>query len=62
MLNVLMKLVHFNPKLFGGWLALCGLGGGLISCLSVLPFWGGAVIVAAALVINSVVAEIEDSP
>ncbi len=55
-----MKLAKINLKLFALWLALCALGGALLGWLSGMPFWGGAAIVAAALVINGVVAEVED--
>ena len=55
-----MKLAHINLKLLAVWLALCALGGALLSWLSGMPFWGGAAIVAVALVINGVVAEVED--
>jgi hypothetical protein len=55
-----MKLPHINFKLFVAWLALCALGGALLGWVSGMPFLGGAAIVAAALVINGVVAEVED--
>ncbi len=55
-----MKLAPINLKLFAVWLALCALGGALLSWLSGMPFWSGAVIVAAVLVINGVAAEVED--
>jgi len=55
-----MKLAHIKFKALAVWLALCALGGALLGWLSGIPFWGGAAIVAAALVINGVVAEEED--
>lgn len=55
-----MKVPHINFKLFVVWVALCALGGALLGCLSGMSFFGGALIVAVALVINGVVAEVED--
>lgn len=43
------------------WLALCLVGGGLLSWFTVVPFWGGSLIVTAALIINGVIAEVEDN-
>lgn len=55
-----MKLAPISLKFYAVWLALCALGGALLRWLSGTPFWSGAAIVAAALVINGVVAEVED--
>ncbi len=56
-----MKLPNINLKLFVAWLALCAVGGTLLAWLSGMPIWGGAVIVAVALFVNAVIAEVEDS-
>jgi len=56
-----MKLPNINPKLFVAGLALCVAGGALIAWVSGMPFWGGATIVAFALVFNGVIAEVEDN-
>jgi len=55
-----MKPLRINLRRLGVWLALCGLGGALLGWLSGMPFLGGAAVVGAALVINGVVAEVED--
>jgi hypothetical protein len=55
-----MNLPRIAPKFLVVWLALCVLGGALLSWLSALPLWAGVVIVAVALIVNGVVAEIED--
>jgi hypothetical protein len=55
-----MKLPRVAPKLFAGWLALCAVGGAVVTWLSGMPFWAGVVIVAVALILNSAVAEVED--
>ncbi|WP_338846280.1 hypothetical protein V8J88_21345 [Massilia sp. W12] len=56
-----MKLPRLNLKYFAIWLAICAAGGGLISWFSSMPFWGGASIVAAALIINGIIAKVEDN-
>jgi hypothetical protein len=56
-----MNLPRINFKLFAAWLALCVSGGALIVWWSGMPFLGGVAIVAAALFVNGVVAEIEDN-
>ena len=38
----------------------CAALGGLLSWLSGMPLWGGVLIVAGALFVNSLVADIED--
>lgn len=55
-----MKLPSINTRLLVLWLVLCAAGGFLLAWLADMPFWGGAVVVAFALVINGVVAEVED--
>ena len=49
-----------NWKLFVVWCVICYGGGALISRFSGLAFWAGVVIVAAALLINGVIAHVED--
>jgi hypothetical protein len=56
-----MKLPIFNLKYFLVSLVLCASGGGLISFFSGMPFWGGIAIMAFALVVNGVIAGIEDN-
>ena len=56
-----MKLPNVHPKLFVAWLALCVAGGALLAWLSGMPFWSGAAIAAVALVVNGVIAEVEDN-
>jgi len=55
-----VKLPHIRILVLCVWLALCAIGGSIISWLSGMSFLGGAAIVASALFINGVVAEIED--
>lgn len=55
-----MKFPRVAPKLFVGWLALCALGGAVLTWLSGFPFWAGVAIVAVALFLNGAVAEVED--
>lgn len=55
-----MRLPRIAPKLFAAWLLLCTALGGLLSWLSGMPLWGGMLIVAGALFLNSMVADIED--
>ncbi len=55
-----MRIPRIDPKLFAVWLLLCAALGGLLSWLSGMPLWGGMLIVAGALFVNSLVADIED--
>ncbi len=55
-----MRIPRVAPKLFAVWLLLCASLGGLLSWLSGMPLWGGVLIVAGALFVNSLVADIED--
>ncbi len=55
-----MKLPKINTRALVLWLVLCAAGGSLLGWLTGMPFWGGAVLVAFAFVINGVVAEVED--
>jgi hypothetical protein len=47
-------------KLLVVFCGICCGGGALIAAFSDMPSWGGAAIVAAALLVNGVVAEVED--
>lgn len=53
-----MNLPRVNFKLFA---ALCVSGGALIAWWSGMPFLGGVAIVAVALFVNGIVAEVEDN-
>lgn len=55
-----MRAPRISPKLFAVWLLLCSALGGLLSWLSGMPLWGSMLIVAGALFVNSLVADIED--
>ena len=55
-----MRLPRIAPKLLVIWLLLCTALGGLLSWVSGMPLWVGVLIVAAALVVNGLVADIED--
>lgn len=52
---------RIDPKIFLVWLAICTLLGKVLSWLSGMPFWVSIAIIAVALLINGIVAEIEDS-
>jgi len=55
-----MRVPRIAPKLFAVWLLLCTALGGLFSWLSGMPLWGGMLLVAGGLYVNSLVADIED--
>jgi uncharacterized membrane protein YkvI len=55
-----MKIPQVSYKLFVIWLLLCAGGGALIAWLSGMPFWLGFAIVAGSLLMNGLVAEVED--
>ena len=51
---------RLSPRHLAVWLVVAAIGGSILSYFSGLPYWGGMAIVAAALVANGVVAEVED--
>ena len=60
-----MKLIHcrgwsLSPKHFVIWLGVVAVVGLGLSCTSGLPYWGASAIIAAALIVTGLVAEIED--
>lgn len=55
-----MRVPRIAPKLLAVWLLLCTALGGLLSWLSGMPLWGGMLIVAGGLLVNGLVADIED--
>lgn len=55
-----MPMPRINLKLTVVSLLVCAAVGGLLSWLSGMPFWGGVLIAAAALLVNGLVAELED--
>jgi hypothetical protein len=55
------KKFTFRPATFLIWVGVCIFGGWGISHWSSLSFWVGFAIVAAALLINGWIAEIEDN-
>lgn len=55
-----MPMPRINLKLTVVSLLVCAAVGGLLSWLSDMPFWGGVLIAAAALLVNGLVAELED--
>ncbi|MGM8063222.1 hypothetical protein [Vogesella indigofera] len=55
-----MKLPHVRPLVFITWLVSCMTGGALLGWLSGIPFWGSVAIVSFSLIINGVIAEVED--
>ena len=55
-----MPMPRINLKLTVVSLLVCAAVGGLLSWLSGMPFWGGVLIAAAALLVNGLVAEVED--
>jgi len=55
-----MKIPRVSYKLISVWLLLCAGGGALIAWLSGMPFWLGFAIVAGSLLLNGLVAEVED--
>lgn len=54
------RKASFQPSLLAAFVAICVAFSSLLAWLSGLPFWGAFLIVAGALVVNGVVAEIED--
>jgi hypothetical protein len=56
-----MKAPSFNAKLLAIWLAVCVAAGGLLSWLSGMSLWASLPIVAIALFLNGLVAEVEDN-
>lgn len=50
----------YQPRLLVAFVAICLTLSSILAWLSGLPFWVAFLIVAGALVINGVVAEIED--
>jgi len=55
-----MKKPRFNAKLLALWLLVCFVLGGTLSWVSGMPLWAAILIVAAALLINGLIAEVED--
>ena len=60
-----MKLIHcrgwsLSPKHFVIWLGVVAVVGLGLSYISGLPNWGASAIIAAALIVTGLVAEIED--
>lgn len=55
-----MSQLRVHPKLLVAFVAVCLALFGALAWLSGLPFWVAFLIVAGALVVNGVVAEIED--
>lgn len=55
-----MRVPRIPPKLLAVWLLLCTALGSFLSWLSGMPLWGGMLIVAGALFVNGLVADIED--
>ena len=55
-----MRVPRIAPKLLAVWLLLCTALGGLLRWLSGMPLWGGMLIVAGGLLVNGLVADIED--
>jgi uncharacterized membrane protein len=53
-------MVAFKPRVFAASLLVCAAGGALLSWLSGMPMWLAFSIVAVALIVNGVVAEVED--
>ena len=50
----------FQPSLLAAFIAICVAFSSLLAWLSGLPFWGAFLIVVGSLVVNGVVAEIDD--
>ena len=60
-----MKLIHcrgwsLSPKHLVIWLGVVAVVGLGLSYISGLPYWGASAIIAAALIVTGLVAEIED--
>jgi Na+/melibiose symporter-like transporter len=51
---------RFSPKHFAAWLVVVTIIGSALAYFTALPTWGAMAIVAAALVINGVVAQVAD--
>lgn len=56
-----MRAPRIASKLLAIWLVLCTSLGSLLSWLSGMPLWVGMLIVAAALLVNGLLADVEDS-
>jgi hypothetical protein len=55
-----MRMPRINPKQFGIALLVCTALGVLLSWLSGMPLWLGILIIVGALLVNGLVAEVED--
>jgi hypothetical protein len=55
-----MRAPRISPKLFAAWLLACACLGGLLSWFSGMPLWAGMLLVAAGLIVNGLIADIED--
>ena len=49
-----------SPKHLAVWLGVVAVGGLGFSYISGLPYWGASAIIAAALIVTGLVAEVED--
>jgi hypothetical protein len=55
-----MSKLRVQPKLLAAFIVVCAVLSGLLVWLAGMPFWGAFLIVAVALVVNGLVAEVED--
>ena len=55
-----MKVPRVAPKPFAIFVVACAALGGLLSWVSGMPYWAAALIVALALMVNGLIAEVED--